>query len=794
MAGRDGQFSSEREHGVSRRRFLQAAAGSGAALVLSRFADPDSALAAAPPFNPNANPITRENRLTSGWTNQFQLGAGKYQSSLSGFATKTSVNAGEPLPIKLNVYNPLTPTTAELRVYRLGYYGGAGGRLAKTPVTGIPVNNQGFLAPTDDLGYNTAASAWSVSHTLDTSGLETGMYLIKVIAALPSGTPNETHIPFIVRADGRARDLLVVMPTNTWQAYNPWSGKSLYPYNSSADPTVIGPSPNYPAPEPYRAAKVSFDRPMSNMLADYNWVLRSEFPLIWWLERQGYNLAYTDDYGMHSQPAELRRPLTKTVAIAGHSEYWSSQMRTNLEAARDAGTNIASFSANTAYWQVRFEDSGRSLVCFKTVQDSDVDTTGKNGVNDFGEGNIDRPGAIPANDPLGPDGAAGGGNDVPTNVTTTFRDPGTAVGQADAPDNLPAATRPFEGLGRVGPDRPENALFGVMYIGDDDNVSYPLQVPGGGGNGGEFGAHPAWRHTTIASGSGASIGTNLVGWEWDAIPKGGYYSRYVGRQPANVKRLAQTVPPTGVPGSDLAYLLDAGRDYGSSPGGQGAEIHAVTYRASSGAQVFAAGTIQWSFGLGPHFEAFGGTTYEAQNPPVDSYTALNGVIQQATHNILYDGGVVPATAEGVIFDAQPAPPPGPPKTGPPVVTPRDTTGPALKLRGGRKRLLRGGRVKLRVTSSRSEPDKATGTVTLSALVTTGSGARRRKKRVRIGSRRFSLSPGRSRMVSIKLSRRGRRLLRRRGRLTLRADLEARDPAMNVTLKRAKVRLRRGSSG
>ena len=38
-------------------------------------------------------------------------------------------------------------------------------------------------------------------------------------------------------------------------------------------------------------------------------------------------------------------------------------MRDNVEAARDAGTNIASFSANTAYWQVRFEDAGPLARC-----------------------------------------------------------------------------------------------------------------------------------------------------------------------------------------------------------------------------------------------------------------------------------------------------------------------------------------------------------------------------------------------------------------------------------------------
>ena len=241
------------------------------------------------------------------------------------------------------------------------------------------------------------------------------------------------------------------MPTNTWQAYNAWAGKSVYVYNSSADPTVIGAKAGNPN---QRAAKVSFDRPMTNMIAEYNWVLRTEFPLIWWLERQGYNLTYTDDLGVHSQPAQLRPPLTKTVAIAGHSEYWTKEMRDNVEAARDAGVNIASFSANTAYWQVRLEDAGRSLVCFKTVQSRDVNPPdgGTDGVNDFGPGNVDRP--VAAGDPLGTDHAQGGTGtaaDNPGLVTTTFRDAGVAQGGTGAPDNDPAA-RDYEGLGRARPE------------------------------------------------------------------------------------------------------------------------------------------------------------------------------------------------------------------------------------------------------------------------------------------------------------------------------------------------------
>jgi hypothetical protein len=47
----------------------------------------------------------------------------------------------------------------------------------------------------------------------------------------------------------------------------------------------------------------------------------------------------------------------KTFLDAGHDEYWSMEMRNNVEQARDNGINLGFFSANTAYWRVRFEPS-----------------------------------------------------------------------------------------------------------------------------------------------------------------------------------------------------------------------------------------------------------------------------------------------------------------------------------------------------------------------------------------------------------------------------------------------------
>ena len=41
----------------------------------------------------------------------------------------------------------------------------------------------------------------------------------------------------------------------------------------------------------------------------------------------------------------------------GHDEYWSGEQRANVEAARDAGVNLAFFSGNEIFWKTRWEPS-----------------------------------------------------------------------------------------------------------------------------------------------------------------------------------------------------------------------------------------------------------------------------------------------------------------------------------------------------------------------------------------------------------------------------------------------------
>jgi hypothetical protein len=204
-----------------------------------------------------------------------------------------------------------------------------------------------------------------------------------------------------------------------------------------------------------------------------------------------------------------------------------------------------------------------------------------------------------------------------------------------------------------------------MYAGDDDAVSYPLHVPAGAGAGDEFGAHPIWRNTPVAAGKGATLGANLVGWEWDAMPRGGAYSAFVAAQPDGVQRVAETdLLPLRGPHSEMQFLTDSGRTYSMTPSpGQGSAVQAVTYRAASGALVFAAGTIQWSWALGPHFatrrELNGGVLVSYQAAPRDCAPGAP-IIQQATYNLLADCGVHPATPVGIVLDGtNPVAPPLP---------------------------------------------------------------------------------------------------------------------------------------
>src|SRR5262249_26483380 len=115
--------------------------------------------------------------------------------------------------------------------------------------------------------------------------------------------------------------------------------------------------------------RVSCDRPFAGFVpgdkftSKYSGWRNWEQPFVQWAERAGYTIDFAVNSDLEHLP-QLLKPYRLVLSV-GHDEYWSSGMRDSLEAFIAGGGNVAFFSGNTAFWQVRSESKGRALVSWK---------------------------------------------------------------------------------------------------------------------------------------------------------------------------------------------------------------------------------------------------------------------------------------------------------------------------------------------------------------------------------------------------------------------------------------------
>jgi hypothetical protein len=313
------------------------------------------ALLAAAPSALAANPIQAENANPgdSYWT--AALSDPSSSPAIEGYASATSVLPGGSISFHVSTSSA---NRYRIEISRLGWYGGLGGRrlgclVGSTLDSGCTSDETGTpqpAAPAPDPGTGEIDAGWSTSDTLTVPADWTTGYYLAVFRITSGPSAGKTGFtPFIVQAAvGDRAAILVQVPSNTWQAYNTWGGRDLYPPNP--------------------AIKVSFNRPYSHRML-FQW----EYPLIRYLERGGWDVSYATDDDVDADPAILLDH--KLDMTAGHDEYWTKAMRDGWEAARAAGVNLAFMGANTGYWQVRYEDGQRTMVGYKTAPDPDPDPT-----------------------------------------------------------------------------------------------------------------------------------------------------------------------------------------------------------------------------------------------------------------------------------------------------------------------------------------------------------------------------------------------------------------------------------
>ena len=266
------------------------------------------------------------------------------QDAIEGYTDQISVASGESFRLFVSTTSAQFTATA----YRMGYYGGAGGRRIwqSGAITGRHQTAQSF-----DKSTNTVECLWQPSVTVGTAGWPEGDYLIKLVASNGNG---QRYVPITVRSTATAGRIVLVAGVTTWQAYNGWGGYSLY---------------GGPRGHSQRSYAVSFDRPYLDYNAHDGDGLFFQFDqgIVEFAEQHGLAVAYETDLELETHP-EL---FTGAAAIVsdGHDEYYSARMRQSLTTARDAGTNLAFLGANAVYRHIRWAPTAlgadRLVVCYK---------------------------------------------------------------------------------------------------------------------------------------------------------------------------------------------------------------------------------------------------------------------------------------------------------------------------------------------------------------------------------------------------------------------------------------------
>ncbi|MGE0025278.1 MAG: N,N-dimethylformamidase beta subunit family domain-containing protein, partial [Hyphomicrobium sp.] len=569
------------------------------------------------------NAIVQENELrtsTAEWTSLGMSAGGEPRdvwdaaasNQIEGFATDISVNHGDRIDFKININAAIgADVPYHIEVYRLGYYGGDGARLVHT--SGPLVGGGQPEAIFDPATGMVDAGNWAVSTGWDVPADATsGVYLVKLVR---DDTGDTNQIPFIVRNDESPSDIVLQTSDTTWHAYNGWAGNNgVVGGNFYGDPSGTINHPDVADPgggAQDRAYAVSYNRPFLTRdgggaaAGAQDYLFGADYAAIYWLEQNGYDVSYISGVDTDRLGAEALQDHKAFISV-GHDEYWSGMQRYNVEAARDAGVNLLFWSGNEVYWKTRYETSTvttdgsptdyRTLVCYKeTWANGDPNA----GPEDYA--NID-----PAND-----------------WTGTWRDM-RFVDAVDANGNYIAGGSHFDmdaisgslaNCSCVTGAGPETTLTGQLF-GPDGTGEFggALDVPVA------FANLRVWRDTSVAATGQLNIAEGILGYEWNISPSDEF-------RPAGLVKLSETTIPWG------SIVVDQG-----NTGQPGVATHNLSlYRAESGALVFGAGTVFWSWALSNEHDA---SPYGAN--------IENLAIQQFTVNMFADMGIQPGVADAIL--------------------------------------------------------------------------------------------------------------------------------------------------
>lgn len=333
----------QRTHNIDRRWLLKSAVAGVAGLwTLEGHGWAQDATTASVIRSENALPGTRQWMLSKTRVDP----ATKYRCPwVEGYASHASIAAGETLKLMVST-NPASDFTVD--VYRLGYYGGDGGRHLHASGKLI-----GGVQPMPEIGPRRLQNCqWSPSYELSIPrDWVSGVYVAK-LTELREGL--QSYVIFVVR-DQRAADLVFQVSDHTWQAYNRWPSQfSLY--DDGQDQWHWGEKSQVSFNRPYGKYCQILDAPLSIGSGEF---FLWEFPFVYWMEREGYDATYISNTDLHRN---AREPLRAAGFISiGHDEYWSLAMYRNMQAAIESGVSVGFFSGNAVCGKIEWDEATRSM-------------------------------------------------------------------------------------------------------------------------------------------------------------------------------------------------------------------------------------------------------------------------------------------------------------------------------------------------------------------------------------------------------------------------------------------------
>ena len=282
---------------------------------------------AADPCSAPANEIVAENCKPGTPSSVWDIpGAGS--SSIQGYATDISVNQSQRVSLKIDTSAP----SYRFDIYRMGYYGGSGAR--RVAEFGSTAGTRQPACRTEASTGLVECSNWSVTASWDVpADAVSGIYF----AHLVDSGGGESHIFFVVRDDDGRSDLLFQTSDTTWQAYNQYGSHSLY----TGGPGVSPQHGEY-------GFKVSYDRPFTTRdNAPEDWVFNAEYPMVRWLERNGYDVSYFSGVDSDRLGAELMST-ARSSPLATTSIGRRPSARTSPRRATPASTSRSSAATRSS--------------------------------------------------------------------------------------------------------------------------------------------------------------------------------------------------------------------------------------------------------------------------------------------------------------------------------------------------------------------------------------------------------------------------------------------------------------